>query len=190
MVGTKCIITGVPGVGKTTVITGALKKLEEGGVRYANISFGSFMFEMAVKKGLVQNRDEMRLLAKDEQRTLQQLAAGAIAKTEGNVIVDTHASVKTPRGYLPGLPEWVLEELKPDLFVLIESDEDQILGRRLGDPSRVRDMDTYRALVSHQSFNRAIAAAYAMKTGCTVAIVTNANHLLDDAVDALAELLT
>ncbi|HIH04336.1 MAG TPA: adenylate kinase [Methanoregulaceae archaeon] len=190
MAGTKCIITGVPGVGKTTVITGALAKLEEMGVDYANISFGSFMFEMALKKGLVQNRDEMRLLGKDDQKALQRLAAGVIAKTDGNVIVDTHASVKTPKGYLPRLPEWVLEELKPDLFVLIETDEDQILGRRMGDPSRVRDMDSYRALVSHQSFNRAIAAAYAMKTGCTVAIVTNADHLLDRAIDDLAALLT
>ncbi|NLX48546.1 MAG: adenylate kinase [Methanospirillum sp.] len=185
----KCIITGVPGVGKTTVITGALARLEQEGVRYANISFGSFMFETALAEGLVKNRDEMRLLSKDDQKTLQQRAAGAIAKTEGNVLVDTHASVKTPKGFLAGLPEWVLEALRPDLFVLIETDEDQILGRRLGDPSRVRDMDTYRALASHQSFNRAIAAAYAMKTGCTVAMVTNADHLLDRAVDDLAALL-
>jgi adenylate kinase len=190
MAGTKCIITGVPGVGKTTVITGALKKLEEMGVSYANISFGSFMFETALAEGLVRNRDEMRLLGKDDQKALQQLAAGVIAKIDGNVIVDTHASVKTPKGFLPGLPEWVLEALMPDLFVLIETDEDQILGRRLGDPSRVRDMDSYRALASHQSFNRAIAAAYAMKTGCTVAIVTNADHLLDRGIDDLAALLT
>ncbi len=142
MAGTKCIITGVPGVGKTTVITGALTKLEEMGVHYANISFGSFMFDTAMAEGLVRNRDEMRLLAKDDQRSLQRKAAAAIAKTDGNVIVDTHASVKTPKGYLPGLPEWVLEALQPDLFVLIETDEDQILGRRLGDPSRVRDMDS------------------------------------------------
>lgn len=186
---TKCIITGVPGVGKTTVITGALSRLEEQGVHYANISFGSFMFETALAEGLVQNRDEMRLLDKNQQKMLQRRAAERIAAVEGNVLVDTHASVKTPKGYLPGLPEWVLEALMPDLFVLIETDEDQILGRRLGDPTRVRDMDSYRALTSHQAFNRSIAAAYAMKTGCTVAIVTNADHLLDRAIGDLAALL-
>lgn len=190
MTGTKCIITGVPGVGKTTVITEALKRLEAAGTPYAYLSFGSFMFEVAEKSGLVKKRDEMRLLGKDDQRQLQQKAAEEIARIDGNVIIDTHASVKTPKGYLAGLPEWVLDALKPDLFVLVETDEDQILGRRFGDLSRERDLDTYGALQSHQSFNRAIAAAYAMKTGCTVAIVTNADHLLDRAIDQLVALLS
>ncbi len=48
------------------------------------------------------------------RKRLQQLASQAIAKIEGNVIIDTHASVKTPVGFLAGLPEWVLRELKPD----------------------------------------------------------------------------
>ena len=114
MAGTKCIITGVPGVAKTPVITEALKRLDAAGTPYAYLSFGSFMFEVAEKSGLVKKRDEMRLLGKDDQRQLQQKAAEEIARIDGNVIIDTHASVKTPKGYLAGLPEWVLDALKPD----------------------------------------------------------------------------
>jgi adenylate kinase len=33
-----------------------------------------------------------------------------------NVIVDTHCTVKTPKGYMPGLPAWVLKEIKPDRY--------------------------------------------------------------------------
>jgi adenylate kinase len=105
MAGKKVIITGVPGVGKTSVINESIKRLESEGVPYQNINFGTFMFEVAQREDIVQDRDSMRRLDKDAQKRLQQLASQAIAKIEGNVIIDTHASVKTPAGFLAGLPE-------------------------------------------------------------------------------------
>ena len=128
MAGKKVIITGVPGVGKTTVVNEALAKLKEEGIIYQSLNFGTFMFEIAQKEGYAKDRDEMRRLEKDVQKRLQQLAAKALAQIQGNVIIDTHASVKTPKGYLPGLPEWVLREIMPDILILVETDEDQILA--------------------------------------------------------------
>ena len=108
MAGKKVIITGVPGVGKTTVVNEALKKLKEEGIEYQSINFGTFMFEVAKADNIVQDRDQMRTLDRAVQKKLQQSAGQAIAKITGNVLIDTHASVKTPKGYLAGLPEWVL----------------------------------------------------------------------------------
>ena len=65
MAGKKVIITGVPGVGKTTVINTAMEKIAAEGTPYQNINFGSFMFEVAAAEGLVQDRDQMRKLEKD-----------------------------------------------------------------------------------------------------------------------------
>jgi len=189
MSGKKIIITGVPGVGKTTVVNGALERLKEEGIIYQSLNFGTFMFEVAQKERLVPDRDGMRKLDRDVQKRLQQLAAKGLAEIPGNVIIDTHASVKTPEGYLAGLPEWVLRELIPDVIVLVETDEDQILKRRLGDETRARDMEGVKSIIEHQQFNRSIAAAYAMLTGCTVKIVTNADFLLDRAVEDMAVLL-
>jgi len=189
MAGRKVIITGVPGVGKTTVVTGALQKLKEQGIEYQSINFGSFMFEVAQAERIVENRDQMRTLDKALQKKLQQHAAQAIAKTTGNVLIDTHASVKTPKGYLAGLPEWVLREIMPDVIILVETDDDQILMRRLSDATRARDMEGSRAIHEHQQFNRSIAASYAMMTGCTIRIITNADFLLDQAVSDMAEVL-
>jgi adenylate kinase len=189
MAGRKVIITGVPGVGKTTVVNEALKKLEIEGVKYQSINFGTFMFEVAKSDGIVQDRDQMRTLDRADQKRLQQLAAQAIAKISGNVIIDTHASVKTPKGYLPGLPEWVLREIMPDLIILVETDDDQILMRRLSDETRTRDKEGSRAIKEHQQFNRSIAAAYAMMTGCTIRIITNADHLLEYAASEMADVL-
>ncbi len=187
--GRRIIITGVPGVGKTTVVNEALQKLDQEGISYESLNFGTFMFEVAQKEGIVADRDEMRKLDRDEQKRLQRMAAKAIAKRPGNVIIDTHASIRTPKGFLPGLPEWVLAELMPDTVVLVETDEDQILLRRLSDETRTRDMEGARSILEHQQFNRSIAAAYAMMTGCTVKIVTNPDFLLERAVLDMAELL-
>lgn len=189
MTGRRVIVTGVPGVGKTTVVTAALKLLGEEGISYKSLNFGTYMFETAVAQGLVRDRDEMRRLPGDAQKRLQQLAARAMAQEEGNLLIDTHASVKTPRGFLAGLPEWVLRELMPDTIILVETDPDQILMRRLSDETRARDREGSGAIADHQQFNRAIAAAYSMLTGCTIKYITNADHLLDLAVREMADVL-
>jgi len=187
--GKKVVIAGVPGVGKTTVINGALERLSAEGMPFESLNFGTFMFEVARADGIVEDRDEMRKLDGDTQKLLQRTAAEKISQREGNIIVDTHASISTPSGYLPGLPEWVLRALKPDMVVLVETDEDQILMRRMADATRVRDMEGARSIALHQQFNRSIAASYAMLTGCTVKIVNNQDFLLEQAVDDLSAAL-
>jgi adenylate kinase len=189
LMGKKVIITGVPGVGKTTVVNEALKKLKEEGIEYQSINFGTFMFDVAVQENIVKDRDQMRTLDRTVQKKLQQRAGQAIAKVKGNVLIDTHASVKTPKGYMAGLPEWVLKEIMPDVIVLVETDDDQILMRRMSDETRSRDKEGAKAIAEHQQFNRSIAAAYAMLTGCTIKIVTNADFLLDRAGQDLADVL-
>jgi adenylate kinase len=189
IMGKKVIITGVPGVGKTTVVNEALKKLKEAGVEYQSINFGTFMFEVAKSDSIVADRDQMRTLDRAVQKRLQQRAAQAIGKISGNVLIDTHASVKTPKGYLAGLPEWVLREIMPDTIVLVETDDDQILMRRLTDETRSRDKEGSRSIAEHQQFNRSIAAAYAMMTGCTIKIIINPDFLLDRSSSELAEVL-
>jgi adenylate kinase len=189
LMGKKVIITGVPGVGKTTVVNEALKKLKEEGIEYQSINFGSFMFDVAIKENIVKDRDQMRSLDRAMQKKLQQSAGKAIAKVTGNVLIDTHASVKTPKGYMAGLPEWVLKEIMPDIIVLVETDDDQILMRRMTDETRSRDKEGAKSIAEHQQFNRSIAASYAMLTGCTIKIVMNADFLLERAGQDLADVL-
>ncbi len=187
--GKKVVITGVPGVGKTTVINRAIEELSAEGIEYVPLNFGTCMFEVASGQGLVRDRDEMRKLDQAQQRDLQRSAAQVIARSEGNVIIDTHCTVKTPKGYLAGLPEWVLRELMPDTVILVETDEDQILKRRLSDETRVRDLEGYNDILEHQQFNRAMGAAYAMLTGCTVKIVKNPDFLLEKGVEDMKDIL-
>jgi adenylate kinase len=187
--GKRIVITGVPGVGKTTVVNGALEKLAQEGISYQSVNFGTFMFEVASAQKVVSDRDGMRKLPGPVQKEIQRNAARAMAQLEGNVIIDTHCTVKTPKGFLAGLPEWVLRELMPDMVILVETDEDQILTRRLTDTTRARDPDTSREIALHQEYNRGMAAACSMVSGCTVKIVKNQDFLVDRAIADMADAL-
>lgn len=170
------IVTGIPGVGKTTVMEAAARERN-----LKIVVYGTVMFEVAQAKGLVAHRDDMRRLPPERQKEVQREAAQRIAAL-GDVVVDTHCSVKTPRGYLPGLPAWVLEALRPSAIVLVEADPAEIVGRRAADATRRRDEDTVEAVAEHQEYNRRFAAAYATLTGATVHTVYNHDGRVDEAI--------
>lgn len=172
------VVTGVPGVGKSTVMGSA----EEYG--YKIVNFGTTMFEEAQKEG-VADRDDMRKLAIEDQQRLQKQAGEKISRM-GNVVVDTHASILTSSGYMPGLPEWTVRALNPDIIVLVEATPDEITGRRNKDASRARDSDD---IGLHQNVNREYAATAAVMTGATVSIVENHDNQVEIAVEQFRKIL-
>ena len=179
-----CVIFGIPGVGKTTVLNEVAKIVD-----IKRINFGDVMFKEAKSRGLADARDEMRKLPTHIQTDLQQKAAERIhseAKAGGNIIVDTHASVRTSRGYLPGLPEPVRMALDPDALVLIECDSKDILGRRNKDQSRQRDADALSEIEEHQLIDRIYVAIYSDLTNCTLLIVKNKEGKVKEAGEKIS----
>ena len=185
------VITGVPGVGGTTLTQMAIEKLSEEGISYKMVNFGTVMFEVAKEENLVKDRDEMRKLDPETQKRIQKLAGKKIAELskETNIVVDTHSTVKTPKGYLAGLPSWVLEELQPDIIVIVETTGDEILMRRLGDDTRNRDIERAGDIEEHQFMNRCAAMTYGVLTGATVKIIKNKDYLINKAVEELISVL-
>ena len=177
------VVTGIPGVGKTTV----MKKAAEG-MNIQFVTFGTVMIEIAREIGVAKDRDEMRKLTLDQQKELQIKTAEKVANM-GDVILDTHCTVKTPQGYMPGLPEWVIKKLQPKTIVIVEADPEEIYNRRKNDPTRNRDPDTVEQINEHQMINRAAAMAYAALSGATVKIVFNHDNALDAAVQQVAPVL-
>jgi adenylate kinase len=170
------VVTGIPGVGKTTVMQKAAE-----GMDIQFVTFGTIMIDIAKELKLVKDRDEMRKLTLDQQKQLQIKTAEKVAKMK-NVILDTHCTVKTTKGYMPGLPEWVLRKLNPTAIIIVEADPQEIYNRRAKDMTRNRDPDSVEKIAEHQMINRAAAMAYATLTGATVKIVFNHDNALDAAV--------
>ena len=180
------VVAGIPGSGSTTVLENALENLE-----YTHVNYGDVMLLIAQEMGLADDRDSIRKLSPDVQKEIQRKAAKDIKERseESNIIVDTHCTIKTPHGFLPGLPKWVLEEFQPDQFVLIEADGDEIILRRINDTSRIRDVEKLKDINLHQQMNRAVSMAYAALTGATVQIIMNHDNQLDESVEEIIRTL-
>ncbi len=183
MEGKAIVVAGVPGVGKTTVLEEASKKL---GMRI--VVFGTVMFEIAKERGLVDHRDEIRKLPSHVQREIQEEAASRIREM-GEVIVDTHMLIKTPAGFLPGLPFSVLQKLSPGKIILIEADPEEIAKRRAKDKSRERDVESVEDIKMHQELNRVAAICYGILSGAFVGVVKNREGKISEAVDELVQLV-
>jgi len=186
------IVTGIPGVGKTTVINTAVEQVKEKhGEDILILTIGTEMFEIAKKAGYVKNRDELRKLPTSLQRETQRQAGIAVAKKakSAKVIVDTHTLIQTNNGYLIGLPEWVVKAINPKTVVLVEADSEKIASRRTGDETRTRDAQAATDIQIHQEMCRAAAAAVGTITGATVRIIKNREGLVEEAASELANTL-
>ncbi len=163
----RVVIAGVAGVGKSTVLD--IVSSRSG---YTVKNFGTVMLDLAISSNMVSDRDEIRKLPVEKQIELQRSASETLGSMD-NIIIDTHMAIKSPNGYLPGLPEWVLRKLNVSSYFLIEADPKEIKKRRDEDPTRHRDNDTIEDIEEHQIVNRQFAISYAVFSGATVNFITN-----------------
>ncbi len=158
----KVVIVGIPGVGKSTLVTKIVEILNSKQKSVSVNSFGTIMFEEAQKNG-IKNRDDLRKLSMEEQQILQKKAAEKIAKLEDDlVIIDTHTFIYTNAGYYPGLPNNILEIIKPSNFISVYARPEEIYNRRIKDNTRQRD------IVSIDNIKKEMAISDAMLSSCAV----------------------
>jgi adenylate kinase len=177
----RVIIVGIPGVGKTTVVSRVVELLKEKNVKVSVSIFGTVMFDEAKKKG-VKNRDDIRKLSVKEQKELQSTAARTIASiTDDVVIVDTHAFISTQEGFYPGLPHNVLEILNPNSFIMISARPEEIYNRRMTDTSRTRDIVSIDAIKKELDVTSAMLSTCSILCGSPIKMVLNTEGKVDEA---------
>ncbi|MGB9725291.1 MAG: adenylate kinase [Fervidicoccaceae archaeon] len=193
------IITGVPGVGKTTVIGELSNLLKERGISYFIANFGDFMLKSAISEGLVTSRDQIRKLSHRLQVKLQGIAAREIANEArrqlangGILIVDTHAIVKTSTGYWPGLPSHVVEELNPDVIAVLEASAEEIYRRQSEDRTRDRKDIQERGIEEIRElmlYARVAAISSAVVSGASVLQVLNERGKAREAAETILRVI-
>jgi len=179
------IVTGIPGTGKTTVCSFVEKLAKDADFEVNVINYGTVMMEILQKHGQAMERDAMRKDSVYTQRELQREVAEAVTekirRLKGLTVIDTHMSIKTPEGYLPGLPYSNLQLLKPEMLVLVEAEPKEISSRRTKDPGRKRDAAMEGSVKEELLFSRLMAGACAVLASAPVKIVINAEGKQEEA---------
>jgi adenylate kinase len=169
------VVTGIPGVGKTTVLNELQELARQNNFDLAVLNFGTVMSEIMRELGKNMHRDEMRQQTIETQKKTQDLAAREIMNRGGPspILIDTHMFVRTSSGMWAGLPQNVLDIIKPQLFVLIEASPEHIAARRRGDLDRKREQSLAEEIAFDLEWSRATAAASAVQTGAPVKVIRN-----------------
>jgi adenylate kinase len=184
------VVVGVPGVGKTTVITQAVERLNHLGSKVQVMVFGSLMFEEAKNMG-IRDRDKMRKLSVTTQRQLQEMAAKRITAIQGiNLVIDTHLFINTREGRYPGMPRNLLDILSPTHLVMISADPEEIFARKVQDDTRNRDLISIDGIKNDLEVAISMIATSSVLTGAPFRIIFNHRDKLQDAVNEVVELLS
>ena len=184
------IVVGIPGVGKTTVITKTKDILLQSGYNTTVVVFGSVMLSEAKKMGIA-DRDQIRKLSLSGQQNLQNLAADYICSVkEDLVIVDTHLFVRTSSGFFPGIPQNVIQKLKPRNLILITATPEEILARRAKDESRNRDMVSIEEIKKELGLAISMISTISILSGSAFEIVDNHQGSSEDTASFIARILT
>lgn len=183
----KVVIVGIPGVGKTSIVSRLAGILTSNGKATTVVSFGTIMLGEARKQGL-ENRDQLRKIPTEKQKELQKKAAESIAALfEDYVIVDTHAFISTPAGYYPGLPAGVLEALKPSNFISVYARPEDIYNRRLKDETRNRDKVSIDDIKNELAFHQSMISACSVISGSPVIAVLNSEGKVEEAARRITD---
>ena len=181
----KIVLVGIPGVGKTSLLSKIVEYLKNKNKTVTVMNYGTLMFDIAKENGL-EDRDGLRKLPILEQQKLQKLAAEKIALEHTDIIIiDTHAFINSTEGYYPGLPEHVLKIIKPTNFVSVAAKPEEIYNRRMKDESRDRDKITLINIRKELEYQTGMISACAVLTGAPVRHILNGEGKIDEAADKI-----
>ena len=183
----KIIVVGIPGVGKTTLVSKIVELLKSKQKSVSVHSFGTVMFEEGRKNG-IKDRDELRKLTMEQQKNLQKIAAERLSRLEDDlVIIDTHAFISTNAGFYPGLPNHVLQIIKPSNFISVSARPEEIYNRRMKDTTRNRDQVSLESIKKELSVQEAMLSSCSVLSGSPMKTILNAEGKVDEAALAVIE---
>ena len=179
----KVVIVGIPGVGKTSLVTTIVEKLSDNGIAVSVHSYGTMMLDEAKDAG-VNDRDELRRLPVEKQKGLQKNTAEKISKlTDDIVFIDTHAFISTNEGFYPGLPNHVIQIIQPTHFIAISARPEEIYNRRMKDETRNRDKVSIESIKKELAIQDSMLSTCSVLSGSPMKVILNNEGKIEEAAN-------
>ena len=183
----KVVIVGIPGVGKTSLVTRIVELLNGDKQRASVHSYGTVMMDEAEIKQ-ISDRDNLRHLPVSQQKELQKQAATKISElTDDVVFIDTHAFISTKEGFYPGLPYHVIQILEPTHLIAISARPEEIYNRRMKDDSRNRDKISIEGIKKELAVQDAMLSSCSVLSGSPMKVILNNEGKIDEAAKNVIE---
>ena len=183
----KVVIVGIPGVGKTSLVTRIVELINGDKQRASVHSYGTVMMDEA-EKTEISDRDNLRRLPVSQQKELQKQAAKKIAElTDDVVFIDTHAFISTKEGFYPGLPNHVIQILEPTHFIAISARPEEIYNRRMKDDTRNRDKISIEGIKKELAVQDAMLSSCSVLSGSPMKVILNNEGKIDEAAHNVIE---
>ncbi len=172
------LVFGTPGAGKSALMKGVKSA--------KTISIGTEMLNAYSKKSGLKDRDLLRksgLTSYSETVQIRVRALKKIVAAKQTIALDTHASVKSGDGYIPGLSFKDFEVLKGKVkaIIYVDANTNEILRRRQADTTRKREPDSAEELNKHRSINLMFSTLYSLYLEAPIYIVENNDRQLASA---------
>jgi len=183
----KVVIVGIPGVGKTSLVTRIVELLNGDKQRASVHSYGTVMMNEAENNN-ISDRDNLRHLPVSQQKELQKQAAKKISElTDDVVFIDTHAFISTKEGFYPGLPNHVIQVLEPTHLIAISARPEEIYNRRMKDDTRNRDKISIEAIKKELAVQDAMLSSCSVLSGSPMKVILNNEGKIDEAANNVIE---
>ena len=190
--GALILVTGIPGVGKTTLLDEFNRMATRRGLNVTIMNYGTIMSSILKEKSSDLARDEIRRQKTNTQKIAQLRTAELIANksNDGITMIDTHTFINTKAGFLAGLPYDVLKKLNPSLLVLVEASIRDILKRRSLGSIRNREKQSLEEIKLGLEWSRNMASAYSALIGLPIKILKNEEGKQKEAAKSLLSLVS
>jgi adenylate kinase len=188
------LLTGAPGTGKSTLVTILRQSVRP----LQSVDYGQLLLaRLEQRTGAKAPYSDLRKFSsdlvshKDVERTdaefIRQLGR---LRTQGNVLIDSHAVTKERFGYrITPYSTHQLGALRLDAVVSLHCDPGALAKRIRIDPQGRRRVTAEEAR-HHQFLQEAVGAVYAISCGCPLFVIDNTHRSADEVAAEFISVLT